>query len=118
MTSIGTTSKKVILNYNFQKVDTRDYKFLVNSDQLSLLGIPSNFSLKDKITKIYDQGNLGSCVSNAFAGCRQATFHRLWNGRIARDDCQQSGIPCLPFSGSSPRGLDSNREYKSLHDFG
>ncbi len=111
MTSIGTTSKKVILNYNFQKVDTRDYKFLVNSDQLSAVSIPSNFSLKDKITKIYDQGNLGSCVSNAFAGyINMRTNHNLLISRLFHYYCGrmlQGGRAVNYDTGLSLRGAAS-----------
>ena len=51
------------LNYKFQKVDARDYKYNPVTKPKS---IPSIFSLPNpKI--ILDQGNLGSCVSNATA---------------------------------------------------
>jgi len=52
------------LNYTFQKKDERDHKFLkiVKPGQT-----PSSFSLQNKIGLILDQGEIGSCVSNAFA---------------------------------------------------
>lgn len=48
--------------YKFQEKDNRDYKY----NHLDKL-IPSNFSLRNKMPIIYDQGPLGSCVSNAIA---------------------------------------------------
>jgi len=51
------------LNYVFQKPDTRDYKYTFKTN----VKLPDTFSLKNKMNKILNQGNLGSCVSNAFA---------------------------------------------------
>lgn len=61
------SSEKVIpykLNYKFNKLDSRDYKF--SSSNLQSLKIANNFSLINKVNIILDQGKLGSCVSNAF----------------------------------------------------
>ena len=62
---------KYKLNYSFQESDNRDYIF----SHLSLLNktnykcnTPSSFIINKKIN-ILDQGQLGSCVSNAFAHC-------------------------------------------------
>lgn len=52
------------LNYKKQKADVRDYKYVSTSKPSSL---PNTFSLQDKLGPILDQGQLGSCVSNAFA---------------------------------------------------
>ena len=65
MTSIGTTSKRVLLNYNFQSADARDFKV---TQQIAVGAGVNEFSLQNKFSTIYNQGNLGSCVSNAFAG--------------------------------------------------
>lgn len=50
------------LNYKFQKEDSRDLQF---NDKLLATNSVSNYNLN--IKKIYDQGQLGSCVSNAIA---------------------------------------------------
>ena len=65
------TTKNVMLNYKFQEVDSRDYKFTPSPIILSKItstknNIP-NFSLNQKNIIILDQGTLGSCVSNAFS---------------------------------------------------
>ena len=57
------------LNYQFQEKDTRDYKYLKIVPPKLLASLPSQFSLQNKIGIILDQGNIGSCVSNAFALC-------------------------------------------------
>ena len=51
------------LNYKFQTHDRRDYKFTVTKTP----ALASSFSLANKVTTVLDQGNLGACVSNAFA---------------------------------------------------
>jgi C1A family cysteine protease len=78
------SNAKYSLNYKFQEHDPRDYIYQT----------PNNLSLSTnnyliKITKIYDQGNLGSCVSNAIAGClnyyniniNPARLYIYFNGR-------------------------------------
>uniref|UniRef100_A0A6C0DC88 Peptidase C1A papain C-terminal domain-containing protein n=1 Tax=viral metagenome TaxID=1070528 RepID=A0A6C0DC88_9ZZZZ len=50
------------LNYKFQKEDSRDLQF---DHKLLPTNSVTNYNLN--ITKIYDQGQLGSCVSNAIA---------------------------------------------------
>lgn len=52
------------LNYKSQQKDARDYKYVSTSRPTSL---PNTFSLQDRLGPILDQGQLGSCVSNAFA---------------------------------------------------
>lgn len=64
------TEKNIILNYEFQKPDQRDYKFTPSIITLSKLKSTSpikQFSLNQRNIIILDQGNLGSCVSNVFA---------------------------------------------------
>ena len=57
---------KYKLNYTFQKVDSRDYKYTLPTKKL----LPSIFSLPTpNPTQILDQGPLGSCVSNAIVQC-------------------------------------------------
>jgi hypothetical protein len=51
------------LNYKYQNADNRDYKYINNNISTDL----NNFQLK--INKIYDQLQLGSCVSNGVATC-------------------------------------------------
>lgn len=57
------------LNYRFQEKDARDYKYLKTVPPRFLSKLPSQFSLQNTIGIILDQGNIGSCVSNAFALC-------------------------------------------------
>lgn len=57
------------LNYQFQNKDARDYKYSKIIAPSFLSKLPSQFSLQHKIGIILDQGNIGSCVSNAFALC-------------------------------------------------
>lgn len=70
--------------YDFQKEDTRDYKYISHLS-LSLnptittvhskvtigqqISIPSFFSLRSIMSPILNQGSIGTCVSNAFALC-------------------------------------------------
>lgn len=58
------------LNYSFQESDNRDYIYnhLSSLNKSSYSNTPSSFIINKKIT-ILDQGQLGSCVSNAFAHC-------------------------------------------------
>lgn len=57
------------LNYQFQNKDARDYKYSKIIAPQFLSRLPSQFSLQNKIAIILDQGDVGSCVSNAFALC-------------------------------------------------
>jgi C1A family cysteine protease len=61
------TDKKRLLNYKFQKVDSRDFKLKIIDEHIKATSSIDSFSLQPKIKTIYDQGDLGSCVSNAFA---------------------------------------------------
>jgi C1A family cysteine protease len=73
------SSEKVLhykLNYKFNKLDKRDYKFSIHNSHL--LTSPNNFSLINKVNVILDQGKLGSCVSNAF--CQ--TINMISNNNI------------------------------------
>ena len=71
-----------ILNYDFQSLDPRDFKFLAKpQDNLHVfsslttksstttkitLSAPPSFAIT-KLPAILDQGSIGSCVSNSFA---------------------------------------------------
>lgn len=63
------------LCYKFQPVDSRDYKYTAppapeqgqGPAKAPVKATPSIFSLRSKMAPILDQGNLGSCVSNAYA---------------------------------------------------
>jgi hypothetical protein len=59
-----TINKK--LSYKFQPVDTRD-KLYVNTSKPSRLVYTINTVNTIRLNNILDQGELGSCVSNAFA---------------------------------------------------
>jgi C1A family cysteine protease len=52
------------LNYKFNKLDKRDYKFKLYNAHL--VSTTAKFTLLNKVNIILDQGALGSCVSNAF----------------------------------------------------
>lgn len=56
---------KLKLNYKFRLVDSRDYKLEV--PQTISKSSLANFSLQNKVKTVLDQGQLGSCVSNAFS---------------------------------------------------
>jgi C1A family cysteine protease len=70
------------LNYQFQNKDVRDFKYLKIIAPKFLSKLPSQFSLQNKIGIILDQGNIGSCVSNAFALCINMLTNK--NVRISR----------------------------------
>jgi len=53
------------LNYKFQPIDNRDYVYSIKPTNAIISR--TSFSLRNKITIILNQGNIGSCVSNAFA---------------------------------------------------
>lgn len=69
------------LNHQFQEVDNRDYSFEViataphqavitkknTPKTIPVVIPPPTYSLKVNLTSIVNQGNLGSCVSNAFS---------------------------------------------------
>jgi C1A family cysteine protease len=61
------TDKKRLLNYEFQKTDSRDFKLNVANEHIKAASTVNIFSHRAKIKSVYDQGDLGSCVSNAFA---------------------------------------------------
>lgn len=71
-------------NYKFQEVDSRDYKYQITKKNNS----SNSYSLI--FNKIYDQGNLGSCVSNAMANLinyynnniNPSRLYIYFNGRV------------------------------------
>jgi C1A family cysteine protease len=73
-------------NYKFEPVDSRDYKYTPKLFQ----GVKSSSVFSLKITRIYDQSYLGSCVSNAVAGCinyyndkmNPSRLYIYFNGRL------------------------------------
>lgn len=67
MVHIHPGLEKYSLNYKFQPVDTRDKVYVPPSVQVNKIVPRNTFSLSSKINTILDQGNLGACVSNAFA---------------------------------------------------
>jgi C1A family cysteine protease len=54
------------LNYRFQPADNRDYKY-ASAKSSQTKSISKSLNLRNRVKHIYDQGNIGSCVSNAFA---------------------------------------------------
>src|SRR5690349_22053611 len=63
---LGYPLSKYNLNYIFDEKDERDYKFrhiLLKDVDPSYL--PSSVDLRSQWGDIYDQGDLGSCVSNS-----------------------------------------------------
>ena len=64
------THTNIVLNHKFQKPDSRDYKFVPSPSVLAKVTTPiKKFCLNQKNIIVLNQGNLGSCVSNAFAQC-------------------------------------------------
>jgi C1A family cysteine protease len=72
------------LNYTYQQTDNRDFKF--SNNNLSI----NTTSFELKINKIYDQSQLGSCVSNGIATCidyinntiNPSRLYIYFNGRL------------------------------------
>lgn len=93
------------LNYSFQEKDARDYIYNptahipMNTNNVKSTNIfnavlktskllPTTFSLQSKIKQILDQGQLGSCVSNAFAQyILMATNNTLFISRLFHYYC-------------------------------
>lgn len=46
-------------------IDKRDYVYQINKSIINSRKLPTSFSLKNNMPPVLDQGNLGSCVSNA-----------------------------------------------------
>jgi C1A family cysteine protease len=94
------------LNYTFQKKDTRDYKYTTsihpnniletttivtkNGSILKAVKISPSMFIIPNLPPIINQGNLGSCVSNAFSYCiskqtkNKVTISRLFLYAICR----------------------------------
>jgi len=51
--------------YIRDKIDTRDYVYKVNKNVAAAARLPVSSSLRSAMPPVLDQGNLGSCVSNA-----------------------------------------------------
>jgi C1A family cysteine protease len=62
-----------IYNYKFQKPDSRDKFFpqIVEVKRLKLMTLPKVVTLRKWCSAIEDQGELGSCTANAWAGLMQ-----------------------------------------------
>ena len=73
-----TTIRK--LNYKFRTPDHRDYKYVPKQN---IKIAKSSYTIQPKISQILDQGNLGSCVANAFSQyIRIMTAYKLQPSRI------------------------------------
>jgi C1A family cysteine protease len=91
--------------YKFNKQDKRDHIF--KPTLLSLQSLPNNFIIEPKCG-ILDQGNLGSCVSNAASiAINVATNGKLLNSRLFLYYCCRDvdGSPIKQDTGASVRGI-------------
>jgi C1A family cysteine protease len=65
-------AQSIIFGYKPDIEDKRDYKLKLTAPKK----MPTNFSLKNNLPPILDQGNLGSCVSNALANTLKYLYIR------------------------------------------
>ena len=61
----GDNIKLLKGGYVKDKIDTRDYIYKINPNVANVAKLPVSFSLRKSMPPVLDQGNLGSCVSNA-----------------------------------------------------
>ena len=88
MTESSSVSHAKVLNYRFQKVDTRDFKANIKDSHVQAASPINSFSLQSKVKTVYDQGNLGSCVSNAFAQyINMCTINKVQISRLLHYYC-------------------------------
>jgi len=93
------------LNYKFNKPDERDYKFELHNAHL--ISTTDKFTLLNKVNIILDQGNLGSCVSNAFyQTINIISNNNIHLSRLMHYYCGRSiqGLSSLNDSGLDVRG--------------
>jgi len=102
------------LNYKFQKKDQRDHKFfkiIVKPGQIS-----ASFSLQNKIGAILDQGDIGSCVSNAFAQYINMSTNKIV--KISRLQHYYCGRALDGDSSTADTGLDIRMAAKIIQKYG
>ena len=110
------TDKKSLLNYKFQKTDSRDFKLQITSDHIKAASSVDSFSLQSKIKTIYDQGDLGSCVSNAFAQyINMGTQNRVSISRLLHYYC---GRAIEGDSSIEDNGLDIRQAASIIKKYG
>src|SRR6478609_3922841 len=61
----GVHLSKINLNYVFEPKDPRDKKFSARYAEIDPATLPTKVDLSDKWGPMFDQGDLGSCVSNS-----------------------------------------------------
>ena len=84
MSTTEPVQNPVKLNYKFQKKDIRDFKAAAPKTANNI----ESFSLRSNVKIIYEQGRLGSCVSNAFAQCiNMGTYNRVNISRLLHYYC-------------------------------
>ena len=65
-----------------------------------------------------DRGRSRNPFAHAPPQRQQAARHCVWYGRVAGDDREQPGLPCLPLAKASPRRPDPDRKHEPFHDSG
>jgi len=105
---------QVNLNYVFQKLDERDYKSAVLP---SINKLPLQVMVVDKSKiNVLDQGNLGSCVSNAFAlYINMTTSSNVHISRLLHYYC---GRGMEGDSSTEDTGLDIRQAAKIIGNYG
>jgi C1A family cysteine protease len=101
-------------------------KHVLKSTKLSAITFPPSFSLATKYTlSILDQGNLGSCVANAFAGIMQSLYNknysrlyfyfnaRVGTGNAPTDDSGLDILQSLPILSSFGLVPETNWPYNT-----
>ena len=105
---------KLKFNYTAQPLDSRDFKF--SSVMSSKKSTPLIFTMENKIRTIYDQGYIGSCVSNSFAQCVNIlTNNRLSISRLYHYYC---GRAISGDSSLEDTGLDIRQAAKIISKYG
>ena len=116
MTTVGSSSSTVMLNYKFQQPDTRDFKVQLTATNLKASNTVTSFSIQTNVKTVYDQGQLGSCVSNAFAGyINMCTTNRVFISRLLHYYC---GRAIQGTSSIDDTGLDIRQAAKIIQQYG
>ena len=114
----NSQSVAVSLNYKFQQPDNRDYKFVASAAIINKVTTPDmiNFSLNKQNIIILNQGNIGSCVSNAFAQCINiVTYNTLAISRLCHYYC---GRAILGVPSTEDTGLDIRQAATIISKYG
>ena len=75
------SNTKHIYSWIKQKPDSRDLHFsqIGEVKKVKVAALPPVVNLRRWQSSVFDQGELGSCTANAWAGLMQ--FHEIWEGR-------------------------------------